>query len=47
MKTINKKEPVVWQLDTWYDKTFYVIGQIWSILFTIGFIMGVIGSLSN
>jgi hypothetical protein len=45
MKTINKKEPTMWQLEHWYEKTVYVLGYIWVACFTIGFIAGIISSL--
>lgn len=44
MKTIVDKKTLknVWQLDKWYDKTFYVIGIITVTLNALAFILGFI-----
>ena len=34
-----------WLLDKWWQKTIYVIGVIYVVLFTLGFIVGFINVL--
>ena len=34
-----------WIMDKWYQKTLYVLGWIYFVLFTLGFIIGFINAL--
>ena len=44
-ETIDKKK--VWILDTWLDKVLYILGWAELILFTAGFISGIISTLTG
>lgn len=43
----NDEARIVWGLDSWYEKTFYVIGIILTVLFLIGFTVGFIQEIAN
>jgi len=49
MKTIINKEEQKkeWSLDHWYEKAVYIIGIIYVVLFSIGFIVGFIEGLAG
>ena len=47
MKYIINKEEMKreWSLDHWYEKFVYIVGLIYCICFSIGFLIGFFGSI--
>jgi hypothetical protein len=45
-RVVNKDElKVYWQLGTWYEKTFYVVGLVFTIVGALSFLVGFIDGL--
>ena len=45
MKNSNKREPVIWGLEHWWEKAAYIVGAVvsivWIVAFVIGFVIGI------
>lgn len=42
MKKVNKREPVIWGLEKWYEKVVYCIGVFVTVLWLFAFLLGVV-----
>jgi len=34
-----------WEIKAWYEKVFFVVGVLWSALFCLGFLLGILSGI--